>query len=163
MKPIEERLWEFIDGSCSADEELAIEKLLQADPAIKQLYEEFLSLSQNLRTMELDEPSMRFTQNVLDRIAVEPAPKPLVTKIDKRIINVIAAFFITILSVLVIFTLTQLSWSAGGQSFSFTIPQINWSALTGSAVTQGLLIAFVIVGLFAFDKLLQHRKHMRKI
>src|SRR5438034_10739769 len=122
MKPIEERLWEFIDGTCSAEEKMVIEKLLQDDPSAKQLYEEFLSLSGNLKSIELDEPSMRFTQNVMDRIALEPSPKPLVTKIDKRIINIIAGFFVATLSALVIFTLTQLQWIAADQDFSFSIP-----------------------------------------
>ncbi|HYV95330.1 MAG TPA: hypothetical protein VE978_26390 [Chitinophagales bacterium] len=161
MKPIEERLWEFIDGTCSAGEKISIEKLLQADPAVKLLYEEFLSLSGNLKAMELDEPSMRFTQNVMDRIALELAPKPLITKIDKRIINIIAGFFIVTLSSLVIFTLTQLKWTSGDQNFSFSMPQVNWSILSGSAVVQGSLIAFVIIGLFALDRLLQHRRRMR--
>ncbi|MFI5135893.1 MAG: zf-HC2 domain-containing protein, partial [Chitinophagales bacterium] len=33
MKPIEERLWDFIDGTCSAEEKKAIERLLQTDSA----------------------------------------------------------------------------------------------------------------------------------
>src|SRR5256885_1418729 len=100
MKPIEERLWEFIDGTSSADEKFAIEKLLHADPAIRQLYKEFLLMNTHLKTMELDEPSMRFTQNVMDQIAPEHTPKALVTKIDKRIINAIGGFFIASISAL---------------------------------------------------------------
>ena len=161
MKPIKERLWEFIDGTCSAEEKISIEKLLQADPAVKQLYEEFLSLSGNLKSMEMDEPSMRFAQNVMDRIAFEPAPKPLVTKIDKRIINIIAGFFIATLSALVIFILTQLNWTAPNQNFSFNIPQVDLSKFFGSAFIEGAIVVFAIVSLFMIDRLLQHRRNMR--
>ena len=160
MKPIEERLWEFIDGTSSADEKISIEKLLQTDPAIKQLYEEFLSISNSLQAMELEEPSMRFTQNVMDRIAFEHAPKPLVTKIDKRIINVISGFFILTLVPIVIYSLTKINLSVSGWDFSFNTPQINWSTYFGSAFIQGSLIVFAIIGLFAVDRFREYRRHM---
>jgi len=160
MKPIEERLWEFIDGTSSADEKISMEKLLQTDPAVKQLYEEFLSISNSLQAMELEEPSMRFTQNVMDRIALEHAPKPLVTKIDKRIINFITGFFILTLGTLVIYSLTQINWGGSGRNFSFNMPQINWSTYFGSAFIQGSLMVFAIIGLFAVDRYRQYRRHM---
>lgn len=161
MKPIEERLWEFIDGTCSADEKISIEKLLQADPAVKQLYEEFLSMSNSLKAKELEEPSMRFTQNVMDRIALESSPKPLVTKIDKRIINIISGFFILTLGALVIYSLTQINVGGRSWDFSFNMPQLNWSAYFGSAFIQGAMVIFVIIGLFAVDRYRQYLRHMR--
>ncbi len=160
MKPIEERIWEFIDGMSSADEKISIERLLQADPAVKQLYEEFLSISNSLKAMELEEPSMRFAQNVMDRIALEHAPKPLVTKIDKRIINVIAGFFILTLVPIVIYSLTKIKLDVSGWDFSFNMPQINWSTYFGSAFIQGSMVVFAIIGLFAVDRYRTYRRHM---
>ncbi|MCY7410193.1 MAG: hypothetical protein LH473_07960 [Chitinophagales bacterium] len=159
MKPIEEQLWEFIDGTCNADEKKAMEKLLQADPAINLLHQEFLSISKSLKSMELEEPSLRFTQNVMDRVALEPSPKPLVTKVDKRIINGIGGFFIITLSVLVIFSFTQLNWSAVNFNFDFSLPQIDFTKYFGSAFTLGSVFVFSVLSLFSMDRYLQYRRH----
>lgn len=163
MKPIEEQLWEFIDGTCSADEKKNIGQLLEADPAVKKLYAELLSISQDLNAMELEEPSLRFTQNVMDRIALEPAPKALQTKVDKRIINGIGGFFILTLSALVIFSLTRLNWNIPFMNLNFKMPQFNLPQMDltkyfGSSFVLGSLIAFVMLGLFTFDRYLQFRK-----
>lgn len=44
--------------------------------------------------MELDEPSMSFTRNVMEAVALQPAPVSLKTKVDNQIIFSIAAFFV---------------------------------------------------------------------
>lgn len=159
MKPIEEQLWKFIDGTCSAGEKIAIEKLLQSDPAVRALHQEFLSISKSLKSMELDEPSLRFTQNVMDRIALEPAPKALKTKVDKRIINGIGGFFIITLISLIAIMFSQLSRNSVSE-FSFKIPSIDLSGYFGSAFVQGVMIAVVILALATFDRLLHYRKRM---
>ncbi len=160
MKPIEERLWDFIDGTCNAEEKLSVEKLLQADPAMKQLYEEFLSLSSNLKAMELDEPSMRFTQNVMDLVALEPAPRALQTKVDKRIIYGIGSFFVITLTALLGYALSQIDFNTSRFDLSFQMPVIEWSKYFGPAFMQGSLIAIVILSLITVDRVMQYRKNM---
>jgi anti-sigma factor RsiW len=159
MKPIEEQLWEFIDGTCSADEKTNIEKLLQTDPAIQMLHQEFLSISKSLKSMELEEPSFRFTQNVMDRVALEPAPKALKTKVDKRIINGIGGFFIITLVTLIGLMFSQMSWSSVSE-VQFNMPQINLSEYFGSTFVQGAMIAVVILALASVDRFLHYRRHM---
>ena len=163
MKPIEERLWEFIDGTSTPEEKQNIEQLLQSDPAVKQLYEEFSALDHSLKASGLEEPSMRFTKNVMEQIALVPAPKPLRTKIDKRIIGGIGGFFILTLSVLFIFSLTQLNWSGSAFDFSFQIPEWDFSKIFGSWVTQAFLFFDVILGLFMLDRWLAQRRHRSEI
>jgi len=159
MKPIEERLWDYIDGNSSAEEKIAIEQLLQTDSSVKQLHEEFLAINTSLKFSELEEPSLRFTKNIMEQIALEPTPKALHTKVDKRIINVIAGFFILTLSVLIIFSLTQINWNQGFDGFSFNLPNIDWNNYFGSAYVQGALILFVIAGLALLDRY----RHLRKM
>ncbi|HEY8896605.1 MAG TPA: zf-HC2 domain-containing protein, partial [Niastella sp.] len=96
-KPLnmEERLWEYIDGACSEEERLFIEQLVATNAEWKAKYQELLELQDLLsHRLELDEPSLRFTMNVMESISkhyIAPAAK---TYINKRIIRGIAAFFI---------------------------------------------------------------------
>ena len=94
---MEERLWNYIDGTASADEKTVIEQLLESDAAWKAKYHELLQVNELLQSSELDAPSMRFTKNVMEEIAklhIAPATK---TYINKKIIWGIGFFFITML------------------------------------------------------------------
>lgn len=159
MKPIEERLWEYIDGASSPEEQKAIEQLLKTDAAVRQLHEEFLAISNSLKFAELDEPSMRFSKNVMEQVALEPAPKALHTKVDKRIINVISGFFIITLSGLVIFTLMQIDWKSGFNEFSFNLPQVDWTKYFRSWMMQAFLLGDIILGFYMLDRWLHQRRH----
>src|SRR5262245_17582090 len=141
MKSIEEQLWEFIDGTCGEAEKLSTEQLLQSDPAVKQFYEKLLSVDHHLRSMELEEPSMRFTQNVMDSIALQPAPHALQTHVDKRVIAGIGAFFMITLGALLFYIISSMNWSAAPQlSFSLPsvkLPNVNSLGQFSSALLQG--------------------------
>src|ERR1700755_3652984 len=106
MNTIEERLWSYIDGTCPADEKKAIDILIAQDEAYRRKYDELLALNQEFSKMELDEPSMAFTYNVMETIRNEHAQQPLKAGIDKRIIKVIAGFFIVSISLLLIYMLS---------------------------------------------------------
>jgi len=83
---IEERLWNYIDGTSAAGERTAIEQLLQSNAEWKAKYHELLEVNELLRSSELEAPSMRFTKNVMEEISrlhIAPATK---TYINNRII-----------------------------------------------------------------------------
>ena len=91
---IEERLWNFIDGTVSADEKTVIEQLLQQDAEWKSKYSELLQVNELLRSSELEAPSLRFTRNVMEEISklhIAPATR---SYINKKIIWGIGFFFI---------------------------------------------------------------------
>src|SRR5215212_5996925 len=100
---IEEKLWGFIDGAGSAEERSVVEKLIEANREWKEKYNELLELHQLVQSSSLEEPSMRFTKNVMEEIAkyhIAPATK---TYINKKIIWGIAAFFIVLIVGFVIY------------------------------------------------------------
>ncbi|MBP8115329.1 MAG: hypothetical protein KAY50_08230, partial [Chitinophagaceae bacterium] len=75
---IEERLWNFIDGSVTTNEKTVIEKLLQTDASWKAKYNELLQVNDLLKSSELEAPSMRFSKNVMEEISklhIAPATK----------------------------------------------------------------------------------------
>jgi hypothetical protein len=111
---MEERLWEYIDGACAPEERLFIDELVATNTEWKNKYQELLELHQLLgNNLELDEPSMRFTQNVMEQISqlhITPAAR---TYINKRIIQGIAAFFILTIAGFFIYGAGQIHWSQG--------------------------------------------------
>ncbi len=86
-------MWEYIDGQSSIEEESAIEKLIETNLQWKKKYHELIEIHQLVQSSALEEPSLRFTKNVMEEIAkyhIAPATK---TYINKKIIWGIADFF----------------------------------------------------------------------
>ncbi len=84
---IEETLWNYIDGTMTAEERSFVEQLVQTNSEWKATHAELLEVHHLMQNnMELEEPSMRFTQNVMEEISrlyITPAAK---TYINKNII-----------------------------------------------------------------------------
>src|SRR3569833_815612 len=87
MNTIEERLWNYIDGTCSNDERKAIDMLIEQDPAYRSKFEELLGFDQQLSKMEMEEPSMGFTLKVMEDIRTEHALQPQKASNKKNIIK----------------------------------------------------------------------------
>src|SRR5580765_1072239 len=94
---IEDRLWNYIDGLTEGEEKSSIELLLESNIQWQRKYKELLEINQLLRSSELEEPSLRFTKNVMEEIAryqIAPATKAY---INNKIIWGIGIFFITLI------------------------------------------------------------------
>ena len=90
---MEQQLWNYIDGIASIDEKSSIERLLDSNLEWKNKYHELLQTNQLLKSTELEQPSLRFTKNVMDTIAkyqISPAAKKY---INNRIIWGIGIFY----------------------------------------------------------------------
>jgi len=103
MTKQEEQLWNYIDGFCSATEKAEIEEMLLTDERFHQLYVDLLEVNKQLAVhVEVDEPSMSFTRNVMEQVQREIAPVKLKTKVDHRVVYAIGGFFaFTLVSILV--------------------------------------------------------------
>jgi hypothetical protein len=165
MNKMEERLWNYIDGTCSEDEQKAISILIEQDEAYRLKYGELTALNQQFSKMEMDEPSMAFTYKVIEGIRAEQAQKPLKAMIDKRIIKGIASFFIFTILILVIYVLSTVHIS--GTSFaihlpdSVKLPEIK-NYFTGPVI-KGFLFFDVVLGLFLFDAYLRKRSVSKQL
>ena len=165
MNTIEERLWNYIDGSCSEEEEKAISILIAQDEDYKRKYEELVNLNQEFSKMEIEEPSMAFTYNVMEGIRAEYAEHPLKAGINKRIIKGIAGFFIiTILALLVLVLSTT---HFGTVTFSAHLPESlklpDMKNYLSGPVIKGFLFFDVILGLFLLDSYLRKRNVSKHI
>jgi hypothetical protein len=162
----EERLWNYIDGTCNAEEKSAIEKLIESNIEWQKKYRELLQLNELIYSSELEVPSMRFTKNVMEDIAkhqVAPAAK---SYIDKKIVWGIGTFFLTMIFGILIYAFSQIHFtgSAGNSVTPEIITRYNpgnvdWSKYFNGTYVSIFMMINVILGLVFFDKYLQRKKN----
>jgi len=68
MKVDKALLWQYTDGTCSEEERQVVEKALAEDAEWQQAFQATQQVDKLLQERELEEPSMRFTQNVMDKL-----------------------------------------------------------------------------------------------
>ncbi|MCD8740636.1 hypothetical protein LT679_08500 [Mucilaginibacter roseus] len=162
MNSMDEKLWNYIDGTCTPQEHEAINRLIEQDEVYRHKYNELLALNAEFsNNIELDEPPMAFTFNVMEQIRAEQALKPLKATIDQRVIKGIAAFFILTISAIMLYVLFSVNWSAGGIDWKmpeFKIPQIQISGLLNSGVMKAFLFFDAILCLYLFDYFLRRKR-----
>ncbi|WP_295793376.1 hypothetical protein [Mucilaginibacter sp.] len=163
MNNIEEKLWNYIDGTCTADEQSAINKLIASDEAVRLKYKELLALNREFATMELDEPSMAFTYNVIEAIRTEQALVPLKAAINKRIVMGIALFFVITLTGFLVFAFTKMNFASMGTAdilpkvpANFKMPEVSMHF--SKPLVEGFMFFDVVLGLFLFDAYLRRKK-----
>lgn len=163
---MEERLWNFIDGRASAEEQSLIRELIGRDAAWERLYRELLEVNQLLHAQELEMPSMRFTKNVMEEIArfqVAPATK---TYINKNIIRGLTAFFLLMIGGILVYFLGQVHWVSNPTDtiipkYNIDAGRINWGKALNSTAVNIFILVNVVLGFILLDKFLQSKKAAR--
>ncbi len=158
MSSIEEKLWDYIDGSCTPAEQETISLLIEQDEIYRAKYLELLTLDSEFAAIELDEPPMALTYNVMEAIRAEHAQKPLKATINLGIIKGISLFFVFTIVVLLIVSLASIHWSAGSAGSllaNFKLPDL--AKYLSGPVIKGFLFFDMILGLFLFDAYLRKR------
>ena len=161
---IEERLWNYIDGTSAADEKTVIEKLLETDAAWKNKYSELLEVHQLIRSSELDAPSLRFSKNVMEEIAklhIAPATK---TYINNKIIWGLGFFFIALVVGFLIYGFGQMNFNTGEETtLSKNLNKVDFSKFFSNTWVNVFMMINVVLGLFLLDNFLSNkRKEFRK-
>ena len=161
---IEERLWNFIDGTAAAHEKTVIEKLLETDEAWKAKYHELMQVNELLRSSELDSPSMRFSKNVMEKIAklhIAPATK---SYINKKIIWGLGFFFIALFVGFLIYGFGQMNFNTGEETtLSKNLDKLDFSKFFSNTWVNAFMMINVVLGLLLLDHYLGNkRKEFRK-
>lgn len=163
MNNIEEKLWNYIDGNCTADEQKTISMLIAGDEAWRIKYQELLNLHKEFSAIELDEPPMAFTYNIMEAIRTEQAQVPLKSVINKRIIYSIALFFVFTILALLVYTLTNIKISPTDTSINipvnFKMPDLR-NYIT-KPVIEGFFFFDVVLALFLSDAYLRKKKGLK--
>ena len=155
---IEARLWEYIDGI--SHEPSVIEKLIAENAAWKAKYTELLELHQLIQTNELEQPSLRFTKNVMEQIAqlqIAPATRKY---IDAKIIWGIAAFFIAVIAGFLIYGFSQIEWATADDTKNplDVVKNVNYSKMFNNIFVNLFMMLNVILALMLLDRFLNMKR-----
>lgn len=163
MNLIEQRIWDYLDGTGTLQERELTEQLIKSDPLYQQVYDECKSFNNLVSEVDQDEPSMGFTRNVMERINLEPAHSSLKSLIDKRIVFGIAAFFLFTITALLGVLFYQIDWSqtAGFKMPEFTMPAIDTPKYLNSTYINIFFFVDIIIGLYLFDSFLRKRMNSK--
>lgn len=160
MTTIEEQIWDYIDGNCTAEEKLAIETRIIADEAYSALYLELSEVHQHLGAIELDEPPMAFNRNVMNLVDLEIAPVSLKTKVDRRIIYGIAAFFILALCAIFGYALSQVQFKVSTVHMNLPSMNIDFTRYLTPTFIKIFVFTDLLLGFLYLDGFLRRKKDM---
>jgi hypothetical protein len=159
---MEEKIWGYIDGTSAKEEVAFVEQMIAADAAWRAKYSELKEINQLLQAdMELEQPSMRFSINVMDQLqGLQPAPA---TKhyINKTIVRSIAVFFIITIGGFLIYSFTLIDWSSSnstGEGYQLPSMPFDYKLLLNSTWLNVLLMLTVVMGLLYLDNYLRRNK-----
>jgi hypothetical protein len=158
---IDDRLWNYIDGLTEGEEKSSIEQLLKNNLEWQRKYKELLEIHQLLHSSELEEPSMRFTRNVMEEIAkfhIAPATK---SYINKRIVYSIGAFFILMIIGFLIYGFGQIDWSVSdtvNNPAQQYIDRIDFSKFFNNSYVNIFMMVNIVLGLGLLDWYLSNKK-----
>ncbi|MBL7757037.1 MAG: hypothetical protein JNL59_06580 [Chitinophagaceae bacterium] len=156
---MEERLWEYIDGQGNAEERTVIEQLIAADAAWRAKYGELLEVHQLINSSELEEPSMRFTRNVMDEIARMQIAPATQSYINKNIIRGLSIFFVTMIIGFLIYGFGQIDWTAKNDpKMNIDLSAIDYSKFFNNNLVNAFMMLNVILGLFLLDRYLANKR-----
>jgi len=158
---MEARLWDYIDGIYGASEKALIEKLVNDNAEWRTRYHELLELHQLVLSSELEEPSMRFTKNVMEEISrlhIAPAAK---SYINKKVIWGIGGTFIAMIVGFLIYAIAQINWSEGtsDNSIGIDLSQIDYSKMFNNNLMNGFMMVNIVLGLIFLDRYLANKRN----
>jgi len=161
---IYDTIQQFLDGLLPASEEAHVRHLIATDKTWMNAHQEMMQLNEMLQDdNQLMEPSMRFTQNVMDDIKALPVARPASAYVSGVFFKTIMAVLGCGLGILVIYMFSTMEFisPASGQSGAFPsvkTPEVNWSFLSNTHML--IVVAMVnIIGLLVLgDTILTRRK-----
>jgi hypothetical protein len=167
QQTIESRLWDYIDGLSNPEEKTAIEQLIDEHIEWRNKYKELLEVQQLMSSSELDMPSLRFTRNVMEVIALHHVAPATKSYINKKIIWGIGIFFLVMIAGFLVYGFSQVNWSAGTDSSLMQdelnkVNKIDWSKFFNNTYTNIFMMINVVLGLILFDMFLQRKRQARE-
>jgi len=153
MTTIEEQIWDYIDGNGDSAYRTEIGAKIATDPLYSETFESCMAIHLEMNEISLDEPSMGFTNRVMDAIEKEPAPVALKTRLDRRIVFSIAGFFIIALLAIVATAISESSLSIGKVSLN-----IDFERYISPSFIKLFLFIDSCIALLYFDGLLRKKR-----
>jgi hypothetical protein len=140
MSLIEEQIWDYIDGNCTLAEKTAIAEKIATNEEYSRVYEALKLVNKQLMELDIEEPSMSFSRNVMHQIKEELKPVALQTKVNDKIVYAIASLFGAVLLMLFGYAI-----SISDFNFNFEVPSFSFSQVVQSFIDQLNLQIFLFI------------------
>ena len=161
QEEIEMQLWEYIDGTCNDADRERISLLIMSDAMWKQKYQVLSSLHAGIAdSIEAEQPSMRFTRNVMDAVSTIHVAHATKQYLNPGIIRGIAAFFIVAIVAALGYAIAFAKWDTGTGEF---FPRLNLSGLFSNGFFNLIVCLNIVLGLILLDKALRRNFLTRTI
>lgn len=160
---IEETLWNYIDGSVNESEQEFVEELLRTNSEWRKKYAELMEMHQVMQDdMDLEQPSLRFTQNVMEEISrlyIAPATR---NYINKNVIRGIGVFFLATIAGLVAYIFGQIDWSQPESEMLNNVQQksTSWGNIFSGTYVNVFIMVNIVLGLMLLDMYLRRRREV---
>lgn len=157
---IEIQLWEYIDGTCNDNDRQRISTLIEQKAVWKAKYAELLAFNADISSnLELEQPAMRFTQNVMDAVAAQQIAPATKKYINKSLIRGIAAFFITMLASIFGYALATSHGHTGpGMLPKIDFGNLNYTHYINSSTMKVFISVNIVIGLVFLDTMLRRKR-----
>jgi preprotein translocase subunit Sss1 len=161
FEEMEMKLWEYIDGLSIPSEKSAIEKLIAENTEWRNKYQELTEAHQLMQSTELEEPSLRFTKNVMEEIAkfhVAPAAKKY---LNNKVIWGIGIFFIVTILGFVIYGVAQVNWHEASNSKStlgIDMDKLDFGRMFNNTFVNIFVMLNIVLALMFLDRYLSNKR-----
>ncbi|MEO8582453.1 MAG: hypothetical protein ABI415_01580, partial [Flavitalea sp.] len=158
---IEETLWNYIDGNLSGEQLSFVEEFITNNNEWKAKYSELMEIHQLMQNhIELEVPSMRFTQNVMEEISRQYISPATSSYINKNVIRGIGLFFLISIVGLVLYVFGQVQWASPESKTmsSMDISKIDYGFLLNNTYTSAFMMINLVLALMLVDMYLTKKK-----
>jgi hypothetical protein len=158
---IEMQLWEYIDNMCSEAARQRISLLIASDGLWAQKFNEISEFNAGIsRGFDLDQPSMRFSKNVMDAVASEHIAPATKKYINSYVVRGIAAFFLLTIVIFTVYVFATTTWNS---AVSYHLPAINIKRIDVSPLFNASFVHIavainIVVGLVFLDFFLRKKR-----
>lgn len=154
---IEMLFWEVIDGHAGEAEQARAKALMDASAANRALYRELQALHKAAGNAEQEQPSLRFSRNVMEAIARTEPARPVKKYYNPWILGALGLVFALLIGVQAVPLLKEIGKS---RSTSSMLPSPDWSRFSDwlGAYSGYAIFLVVPVVLLLLDALIKKRR-----
>lgn len=146
---IDKCIWDFIDGQGSDAYIQRIDQRIKNDAIWTARFNELHHLATQLNALPKEQPSLRFTQNVMDQLVALPSVSAQ-SYINMRVIKSIAAIFMIIIAGALLYSICLTNWSPEGL---FVDSKNAPSIIPSGMAIHVVLVINILLGLLFFEKI----------
>lgn len=157
---LEERIWQWLDGTCTAMEAEKIQLLVQTHPSWKKSLDEIVALKNLVsEPTALLQPSLRFTKNVMEQISLLPTISK--NYLNHRLINGIALLFGLLILGIIGYAISIINWNNDPSAAQLpsmkglSIPIFTLNTLDEQAIVNVALCIVLCLFMLFIDRFLR--------